>query len=41
MKEDMVNLKEFLTELSPENQKYEKRNFYFITVSLFSASYYD
>ncbi|WP_411342600.1 hypothetical protein ACE3MZ_13050 [Paenibacillus sp. WLX1005] len=39
--EDMLNSKEFLTELTPENQEYEKRNFYFTTVSLFSPSYYN
>ncbi|WP_322922422.1 hypothetical protein [Paenibacillus campi] len=41
MTEEMLNSKEFLTELSLENQEYEKRNFYFTTVSLFSPSYYD
>ncbi|MFD1887628.1 hypothetical protein [Paenibacillus wenxiniae] len=39
--EEIVHSKEFLTELSVENQEYEKRNFYFATVSLFSPSYYD
>lgn len=41
MTDDILNSKEFLTELSPENQEYEKQNFYFTTVSLFSPSYYD
>ncbi len=41
MTEQLLHSREFLTELSVENQEYEKRNFYFTTVSLFSPLYYD
>lgn len=38
--EDMMESAEFLEELSPENQEYEKRNLYFSTVAIASNGYY-
>lgn len=39
--EDIVNSSEFLNELTPEIQEYEKRNLYFSTVALASPSYFE
>ncbi|GIP46132.1 hypothetical protein J45TS6_45910 [Paenibacillus sp. J45TS6] len=38
--EDEMNSVEFLEELSPENQEYEKRNLYFSAVAIASKGYY-